>query len=59
MYGIGSCSPPAMMTRTDDRSRTWMSGRSRTARSIAGAIHTTVTLDLSISSTTFAASKAL
>ena len=52
MYGIGSFSPPAMITRTDDRSRSSMPGWSSTARSIAGAIHTVVTLDRSISSTT-------
>ena len=52
MYGIGSFSPPAMITRTDDRSRPSMPGWSSTARSIAGAIHTVVTLDRSISSTT-------
>ena len=56
MYGIGSFSPPAMITRTDDRSRSSMPGWSSTARSIAGAIHTVVTLDRSISSTTCAAS---
>ncbi len=56
MYGIGSFSPPAMITRTDERSRSSMPGWSSTARSIAGAIHTVVTLDRSISSTTRAAS---
>ena len=57
MNGIGSFSPPAMITRTDDRSRSSMPGSSSTARNIAGAIQTLVTRDRSISSTTCAASK--
>ena len=56
MNGIGSFSPPAMITRTDDRSRASMPGWSSTARIIAGAIHTAVTFERSISSTTVAAS---
>src|SRR5690606_12966820 len=56
MKGIGSCAPPAMLSRTDDRSRSATPGSSSTARSIAGAIHTQVTPERSISSTTSAAS---
>ena len=40
MNGIGIFSPPAMITRTDERSRCSMPGTSRIARTIAGAAHT-------------------
>ena len=56
MNGIGIFSPPAMSTRTDERSRSSTPGTSRIARTIAGAAHTQVTRDRSISSTTRAAS---
>ena len=57
MKGIGIFSPPAMITRTDERSRSSMPGTSRIARTIAGAAHMQVTRDRSISSTTASASK--
>ena len=38
--GIGIFSPPAMITRTDERSRCSIPGTSRIARTIAGAGHT-------------------
>ena len=56
MSGIGIFSPPSMITRTDERSRCSMPGTSRIALTIAGAAHTVVTRDRSISSTTAAAS---
>ena len=40
MSGIGIFSPPAMTTRTDERSRCSMSGSARIALTIAGASHT-------------------
>ena len=40
MNGIGIFSPPAMISRTDERSRCSMPGTSRIARTIAGAVHT-------------------
>jgi hypothetical protein len=58
MSGMGIFSPPLMITRTDDRSRDSTSGRAMIAFTIAGASHTVVTPDRSISSTTAAASKA-
>ena len=57
MVGIGIFSPPAMITSTDDRSRSSMPGTSRIARTIAGAAQMQVTRDRSISSTTAAGSK--
>ena len=56
MSGIGIFSPPLMTTRTDDRSRCSMSGRAMIALTMAGASHTVVTRERSISSTTSAAS---
>ena len=56
MSGIGIFSPPLMTTRTDDRSRCSMPGNAMIALTIAGASHTVVTRDRSISSTTAAAS---
>ena len=56
MYGIGIFSPPAMMARTDERSRASIPGTSRIARTMAGAAHTSVTRERSISSTTRSAS---
>ena len=50
--GIGIFSPPAMITRTDERSRCSTPGTSRMARTIAGAAQMHVTPDRSISSTT-------
>ena len=58
MSGIGIFSPPSMITRTDDRSRSSTPGSARIAFTIAGASHTVVTRDRSISSTTAAASNA-
>ena len=52
MSGIGIFSPPLMTSRTDERSRSSMSGSAMIALTIAGASHTTVTRDRSISSTT-------
>ena len=40
MNGIGIFSPPAMIRRTDERSRSATPGTSRIARTIAGAVHT-------------------
>ena len=57
MNGIGIFSPPAMITRTDERSRSSTPGTSRIARTIAGAVQTRLTRDRSISSTTSCASK--
>ena len=45
MNGIGIFSPPAISTRTDERSRSSTPGTSRIARTIAGAAHTLVTRD--------------
>ena len=56
--GIGIFSPPLMMRRTDDRSRSSTPGRAMMAFTIAGASHTVVTRERSSSSTTAAASKA-
>ena len=56
MVGIGIFSPPAMITRTDERSRDSMPGTSSTARTIAGAAQMVVTRERSISSTTCSAS---
>ncbi len=56
MSGIGIFSPPLMTNRTDERSRCSMSGSAMIALTIAGASHTVVTRDRSISSTTSAAS---
>ena len=56
MSGIGIFSPPLMTNRTDERSRCSMSGSAMIALTIAGASHTVVTRDRSISSTTAAAS---
>ena len=56
MSGIGIFSPPLMTTRTDDRSRCSMSGRAMIALTMAGASHTVVTRERSISSTTADAS---
>ena len=56
--GIGIFSPPLMITRTEDKSRLSTSGNAMIAFTIAGASHTVVTLDRSISSTTAAASNA-
>ncbi len=56
MEGIGIFSPPAMITRTDERSRCSIPSTSSIARTIAGAAHTLVTRDRSISSTTRSAS---
>ena len=57
MSGMGIFSPPLMTTRTDDRSRSSMSGRAMMALTMAGASHTVVTRERSSSSTTAAASK--
>jgi len=57
MNGTGIFSPPAMISRTDESSRSSTPGTSRIERTIAGAVHTQVTRDRSISSTTAAASK--
>ena len=54
--GIGIFSPPLITRRTDDRSRCSMSGSAMIAFTIAGASHTVVTRDRSISSTTSDAS---
>ena len=59
MSGIGIFSPPPITSFTDDRSRESMSGRAMIEFTIAGASQIAVTRDLSISSTTAAASKAL
>ena len=56
MSGIGIFSPPLMIKRTDDRSRSSMSGTAMIALTIAGANHTVVTRDRSSSSTTSDAS---
>src|SRR3546814_6092324 len=52
MKGIGIFSPPAMITRTEERSRSSTPGTSRIARTIAGAAQMQVTRERSISSTT-------
>ena len=56
MSGIGIFSPPLMIRRTDDRSRCSMSGSAMIALTMAGASHTVLTRDRSISSTTWSAS---
>ena len=56
MRGIGIFSPPLMTTRTDERSRCSISGRAMIALTMAGASHTVVTRERSISSTTSEAS---
>ena len=56
MKGMGIFSPPAMISRTEERSLSSTPGTSRIARTIAGAVHMQVTRDRSISSTTSSAS---
>ena len=59
MMGIGIFSPPAMITRTDDRSRSLDARARRGSPAPSPAPPTShVTRDRSISSTTAAASKA-
>ena len=58
MSGIGIFSPPVMITRTDDRSRSLDAGTAAAAATIAGAAHTVVTRERSSLVDDAAASKA-